>query len=152
MKIEVKTGDILNERSDVLICSANVYLNQSGGVGGEILRRYGNTMQQALREQLRSAGRQFVNQGDLIETPGFDTGFKYVLHAVAVNVWYETSAEIVQRLLVNAFARASALNSTKVTTAALGTGYGRRWQSGNSVGGSRVPSAVPFRPSSRFAS
>jgi|GEM_PF-4826361 len=76
MKIEVKTGDILNERSDILICSANVYLNQSGGVGGEILRRYGDTMQQALREQLRSTGRQFVNQGDLIETPGFDTGFK----------------------------------------------------------------------------
>jgi hypothetical protein len=30
----VKCGDILDEPADVLICSANIFLNLSGGVGG----------------------------------------------------------------------------------------------------------------------
>lgn len=45
MRWIVKQGDILAEPADVLVCSANVSLNLSGGVGGEILRRYGDGMQ-----------------------------------------------------------------------------------------------------------
>ena len=33
----LKRGDILAEQADALVCSANVLLNLSGGVGGEIL-------------------------------------------------------------------------------------------------------------------
>jgi hypothetical protein len=42
MKWTVKSGNILDENADVLICSANVFLNLSGGVGGAILLRCGD--------------------------------------------------------------------------------------------------------------
>jgi O-acetyl-ADP-ribose deacetylase (regulator of RNase III) len=41
MEVEIKQGDVLEQGADVLICSLNIYLNLSGGVGGEILRRHG---------------------------------------------------------------------------------------------------------------
>ena len=52
MKWLVRGGDILDVSADVLICSANVYLNLSGGVGGAFLLRYGTSMQDALQDYL----------------------------------------------------------------------------------------------------
>ena len=41
MRVLCKAGDIVDEVVDVLISSGNIYLNLSGGVGGEILHRGG---------------------------------------------------------------------------------------------------------------
>lgn len=45
MRWTLKSGDILDEPADVLVCSANVFQNLSGGVGGAILLRYGDAVQ-----------------------------------------------------------------------------------------------------------
>ena len=41
MRLHIKSGDILEEAADVLVCPANVYLNMSGGVNGAILLKGG---------------------------------------------------------------------------------------------------------------
>ncbi|MDP9173555.1 MAG: macro domain-containing protein [Planctomycetota bacterium] len=125
MRVEVKLGDILEEPADILICSTNVYLQQSGGVGGEILRRYGDTMQQSLNRCLIDRGLKYVAQGEVIETAGAGTPFKHVLHAVAVDVWYRSSAQIISRVLQTAFKMTSELRAKKVAVVALATGFGR---------------------------
>src|ERR1700722_4058788 len=124
MQLIVKHGDVLSEPADVLICSANFYLNLSGGVGGEILRRHGDTMQQALQRYLVDHQLKFVQPGDVVETEETGTAFKYVLHAVAVDVWYRSSADVVARALHNAFEIASARGTKTVAVVAIGTGYG----------------------------
>jgi O-acetyl-ADP-ribose deacetylase (regulator of RNase III) len=125
MRIEVKQGDILMECADILICSANIYLNQSGGVGGEILRLHGDAMQQALRDHLIKHRLKFVKQGEVVETDGGGTNFRHVLHAVAVDAWYSSSSEVVANVLAKALRRSAELGAKKVAIVALATGYGR---------------------------
>lgn len=125
MKLEIKQSDVLEQHADVLICSANVFLNLSGGVGGEILRRHGIAMQRALHQYLSERHIRFVQRGEVVVTDGFGTGFKHVLHAVAVDGWYQSSAEVVSGVLALAFETAGKLGAKSAAVVALATGYGR---------------------------
>ena len=80
MKWTVKQGDILNKKADVLICLANVSLNLSGGVGGEILRRYGDDMQQELHVYLAKRGLPCVTPGDASHRQQVGKGRVYSNH------------------------------------------------------------------------
>lgn len=124
MKWRIKSGNILDEPAEILICSANVYLNLSGGVGGEILLRYGDSMQQELHQYLKEHHRQFVQQGDVVPAPPCGTPYKAVLHAVAVDGFYQSSPQVIESLVVKSLKMASSLMATKVALVALGTGYG----------------------------
>ena len=121
----LKSGNILDEPSDVLICSANVFLNLSGGVGGEILFRHGDAMQRELHDHLARNNLRFVQQGDVVQTAPHGLPCKAVLHAVAVNGFYETSEEVVSRVVERSLRIAASLGSGKVTLTALATGFGR---------------------------
>jgi O-acetyl-ADP-ribose deacetylase (regulator of RNase III) len=125
MRVEIKQGDVLKEPGDVLVCSANVYLNLSGGVGGEILRRHGDAMQRSLHRYLREHQLNFVPRGEVIDTTGNGTHFQHVLHAVAVDAWYCSSVDVIADVLKKAFRRSADLGARKVVVAALATGYGR---------------------------
>ena len=50
MRCTLKAGNILDEPADVLVCSANPHLTLSGGVGADLLARYGGRMQSALQD------------------------------------------------------------------------------------------------------
>lgn len=91
MQWQLYHGDILDIPADVLVCSANVYLNLSGGVGGAFLQRYGLKMQEALREYLAATGVSHVPCGTVVEMPPCGSPYRAVLHAVAVDAFYETS-------------------------------------------------------------
>lgn len=125
MRWIIKHGDILNQRADVLICSANVYLNLSGGVGGEILRRYGPAMQDALHGHLAQIGRRFVDRGEVVVVPACGTPYKAVVHAVAVDAFYGSSAAIVESTVRKALTAAAEAGAGSVALTALATGYGR---------------------------
>ena len=68
MCIVVKSGDILDERVDVLVSSANTQLNMSGGVNGAILHRGGQGVQAELRAHLAKLGRHWVEPGAVVLT------------------------------------------------------------------------------------
>lgn len=125
MKWEFKSGDILDEAADVLVCSANVYLNLSGGVGGALSLRYGHEMQAALRDILRQSGRQFVQPGEVIVAPPCGAPYKAVIHAVAVDAFYESSVDLVSATARASLIAAAKLDSRRVALTALATGYGR---------------------------
>jgi O-acetyl-ADP-ribose deacetylase (regulator of RNase III) len=65
MRWTLKTGNILDEPADVLICSANPHLTLSGGVGADLLARYGGAMQDYLQQQMRSVLRTMLSAGKL---------------------------------------------------------------------------------------
>src|SRR5262245_4155070 len=125
MRWAVQHGDVLDEPADVLVCSANVWLNLSGGVGGEVLLRHGPQMQRELHRYLADRGLSSVGQGEVVPCGPCGTPFKAVLHAVAVDCFYGTSPGVVGAVVSRALAIAASLGAAKVALAALGTGYGR---------------------------
>lgn len=119
----IKHGNILDEPADVLVCSGNVFLNLSGGVGGALMLRYGE--QRELHGILRQRGVKFVPRGTVVEVGACGTPYRAVLHAVAVDGFYESSASVVEGLLQQCLRRAAELGARRVAVAALATGYGR---------------------------
>lgn len=125
MRWSVKHGDILDEPADVLVCSANPWLNLSGGVGGEILLRYGPWMQGELHRYLADRGLRSVPQGEVVACSPCGTAYKAVLHAVAVDCFYSSSPEVVGAMVAKALGMAASWGAGKVALTALATGYGR---------------------------
>jgi O-acetyl-ADP-ribose deacetylase (regulator of RNase III) len=125
MKWQVNVGDILDIPADVLICSANVYLNMSGGVGGAFLLRYGPAMQAELQRYLFDHGDRHVDQGDVIVTMPCGSPYRAVLHAVGVDGFYESSSAVVTEVLRSSLTHAAGLEAQTVALTAIATGYGR---------------------------
>ena len=95
MRWLLHVGDLLDVSADVLVCSANVHLNLSGGVGGALALRYGTANQGALHGFLAQNNLHFVRRGAVIRMPPCGSPYQAVLHAVAVDAGYETSPRIV---------------------------------------------------------
>ena len=121
----VTAGDILDVPADVLVCSANVWLNLSGGVGGAILLRHGDGMQRELHGWLAARGRRHAEPGTVIATGPHGLTVTAVLHAVAVNGFYETTPDLVRACVAASLTAAASRNAHRVALTALATGYGR---------------------------
>jgi hypothetical protein len=102
------TGDLLEIEADALICSANPQLNLSGGVGGAILLRYGEAMQKELHAKLRTAGLPYLNPGAAVATSPCGTKYRTVIHAVAIDGFYDTSPRYYPAGLLSRFRPRSA--------------------------------------------
>ena len=118
-------GSILDVPADVLVCSANVWLNLSGGVGGAILLRHGPAMQHELHRWLADRGLRHAEPGTVVATAPHGLPFRAVLHAVAVDGFYGTSPDRVRACVDTSLATAARLGATTVALTALATGYGR---------------------------
>lgn len=122
----VHHGDLLDVPADVLICSANVFLTLSGGVGGALMLRYGSALQDAMTGHLSELGVKHVARGDVVAMPSLGTPYRAVLHAVAVDGFYETTVDITVDVLRKSLQRAAEFGAESVAVAALATGYGRK--------------------------
>ncbi len=125
MRWRLKQVNILDEPADALVCSANVNLNLSGGVGAELLQRYGRTMQDTLHARLQTRCPRCASQGEVISYVGCELPYKIVLHAVAIDGWYESSPAIITDVTRRALEAAASHGAKKVALTALATGFGR---------------------------
>jgi O-acetyl-ADP-ribose deacetylase (regulator of RNase III) len=121
----LKQKNILDEPADALVCSANVNLMLSGGVGADLLARYGAAMQQALEARLQTRSPHCAQRGEVISYSGPEMPYKVVLHAVAIDGWYESSPEIITEVVRRALKMAAAYEAKKVALTVLATGFGR---------------------------
>ncbi len=124
MEIQVKTGDVLDESADVLISTANPWLNMSGGVNGAILAREGEAIQRELHEYLKRHGKPTVEPGTVIRTGSGGLAVQFVFHAVAIDVFYDSSVELVELTITNALNLARQCGALTIAMPALATGYG----------------------------
>ncbi|HEX7897646.1 MAG TPA: macro domain-containing protein [Planctomycetota bacterium] len=124
MRVVVKTGDVLDEEVDVLLCTANALLRMSGGVNGALLQRGGEAVQAELDAFLMKIGKPSVPRGSVVRTGPGPLRVKHILHVVGVDVFYETSVAVITGALRDAFAEAGRLGARTVATPALATGYG----------------------------
>jgi O-acetyl-ADP-ribose deacetylase len=125
MRWILKQQNILDEPANVLICSANVNLMLSGGVGADLLSRYGGAMQLALQDGLRSRSPHCARRGEVIPYVGPELPYTAVLNAVAIDGWYESSPEIITEVVRRAFHLAAGYGAEIVALTVLATGFGR---------------------------
>jgi O-acetyl-ADP-ribose deacetylase (regulator of RNase III) len=125
MKWTICHGDILDVKADVLVCSANPYLNLSGGVGGALLVRYGTALQSVLHEHLKILNQNFVAQGTVVAMDSCGSPYIAILHAVAVDAFYNSSPQIVQDIVVECLIRSAKLGAKTMALPALACGNGR---------------------------
>ena len=124
MDIEVRVGDVLNHSADVLISTANPWLNMSGGVNGAILAHGREAVQQELRDYLASTGEKAVPAGTAVRTSAGNLPFAHIIHAVAIGPFYDSSVELVRTTLTAALGLAASLGARSISTPTLATGYG----------------------------
>lgn len=123
-RVHVYAGDIFDVVADTLICSANVFLTLSGGVGGELLRRYGDPMQKPLFDHLQRLNQRHVPQGTVVTTGGGPGPWQTVLHAVCVDGMYDSAPNVVAKTLAKCWKQTTARGGKHASLPALATGYG----------------------------
>ncbi len=124
MKIRVEVGDVLTFPADVLISTANPWLNLSGGVNGAILTTCGSVIQDELHSHLKSLGVSAIPAGSVVRSLASKLPFKHILHAVAIDPFYDSSIAIVRATVVKAFEMAVESGAATISTPTLATGYG----------------------------
>ena len=86
MKAEVLAGNILDVPADVLVSTANPWLQMTGGVNlGIIVRPRGEDVYDELQRYLRDAGQRTVAPGTVVCTGPGSLPVKKILHAVAID-------------------------------------------------------------------
>ena len=123
MDVQLKVGDVLQVAADVLISTANPWLNLSGGVNGAV-HSICPQIQEELHTYLKEAGKSAVPGGTVVQTSARELPFQHVLHAVAIDPFYDSSPELVAETLCTALKMASLLNARTVSMPTLATGYG----------------------------
>lgn len=124
MKIIIKVGDVLSEPADVLISTANPWLNLSGGVNGAIREAVGPDLQTELHELLKQQGISALPAGNVVRSNAYNLPFKHILHAVSIDPFYDSSALLVKVTFEKALDMALELQALTVSSPTLATGYG----------------------------
>jgi O-acetyl-ADP-ribose deacetylase (regulator of RNase III) len=123
MKVVVTVGNVIDVSADVLIATANPWLNMSGGVNGAICEREPE-IQAELRQYLCKAGVKAMPAGTVVRTSAGGLPFSSIIHAIAIDPFYDSSNDIVGKALRAAFRLAESLNANTISMPTLATGYG----------------------------
>jgi O-acetyl-ADP-ribose deacetylase (regulator of RNase III) len=125
MKVEILVGDVFDVAADVLVSTANPWLQMTGGVNlAMILRPQGELVQEELQRYFRSSGKRYLDPGTIVRTGPGSLPVKNILHAVAIDPSYDSSVELVAETLRRALTQAGELGAKTVNVPALATGFG----------------------------
>jgi O-acetyl-ADP-ribose deacetylase (regulator of RNase III) len=127
LKLTLVQGDILAERVEAIVVSANPWLNLSGGVGGALLLAGGQHVQRELHDFLQKAGKAWLPAGSIVCTgpgPLAENGCRLLVHAVAIDALYQTDQETLRKTLASALQAAAERGLRTIAVPALATGYG----------------------------
>jgi O-acetyl-ADP-ribose deacetylase (regulator of RNase III) len=82
-------------------------------------------MQDELHQFLARSGKAFVQPGEVVACGPHGLPVKAVLHAVAVDAFYQSSPQIVHQVVEKSLQMAAGLGARRVALTALATGFGR---------------------------
>ena len=116
--VELWNGDICDLEVDAIVNAANLSLWMSTGVAGEIKRAGGDAIEFAAVRQAP------VPLGEAVVTPAGRLAARAIIHAVSLDRDRRTSAEVIDRAVRSAMARARELRLTSIAFPAMGTGVG----------------------------
>src|SRR5262249_42495424 len=125
MTTDVLVGDVLSVPADVLVATANPWLQMTGGVNlAIILRPRGEFVHEELQRYLPATQPRIVPPGTVVRTGPGSLPVKHILHAVAIDPSYDSSVELVANTITTALRQARELGAKVVSIPALATGFG----------------------------
>jgi O-acetyl-ADP-ribose deacetylase (regulator of RNase III) len=125
MMTEILVGNVIEVPADVLISTANPWLQMTGGVNlGIMVRPRGELVFEELQDYLRGVGKRYVDPGTVVCTGPGSLPVKKILHAVSIDPSYDSSVELVAGTIVRALTMARDLGAKTVSMPALATGFG----------------------------
>jgi O-acetyl-ADP-ribose deacetylase (regulator of RNase III) len=125
MKVEILAGNVLDVPADVLISTANPWLQMTGGVNLAIMvRPQGELVYEELQRYLPASGERHVEPGTVVRTGPGPLPVKHILHAVSIDRSYDSSVELVARTIARALTLAREHGARTVSLPALATGFG----------------------------
>jgi O-acetyl-ADP-ribose deacetylase (regulator of RNase III) len=125
MILTILVGDILEVPADVLVATANPWLQMTGGVNlAIILRPRGEFVHEELQRYLPATQPHIVPPGTVVRTGPGSLPVRHILHAVAIDPSYDSSVELVANTIVTALTQARELGAQVVSIPALATGFG----------------------------
>jgi O-acetyl-ADP-ribose deacetylase (regulator of RNase III) len=81
-------------------------------------------MQSSLQQVVQQRTPHFIPQGEVVPYSDHALPFRAVLHAVAIDGWYDSSPQIVEQTVADALRMAASYGARRVALAALATGFG----------------------------
>lgn len=125
MIVEIQTGNVIAVPADVLISTANPWLQMTGGVNLAIMvRPQGELVYEELQRHLRTSGKRMVDPGTVVCTGPGSLPVMKILHAVAIDPSYDSSVGLVASTIVKALTQARELGARVITIPSLATGFG----------------------------
>jgi O-acetyl-ADP-ribose deacetylase (regulator of RNase III) len=149
MQWRLRRGNVWSEPADAVIVTAHPFLNLAGGAGAQLLNRQGQAIQTELHYHLQKIGARYLQPTDVAPTFGGDVPYRVVLHAVALDAFYDSSADWIAATLANALALAVRYEARTVSAVALATGYGQLPLEAF-ASGLRAVASRPFPPLEQF--
>ncbi len=127
MRWQVHHGDILDVQAEASWCVPQTSTSRCPAASAEPFCCVGGpAMQDSLSQYLADRGIRHVEQGEVVTMAGCGSPYRAVLHAVAVDGFYESSIDVVSKLLSSCLRIAAAMSVQAVAMTALATGYGRK--------------------------
>ena len=77
-----------------------------------------------LRDHLESVGESAIPACSVVRTSAGNLPFSHIIHAVAIDPFYDSSPQIVSDTLASAFRLAVSLGTKSISMPTLATGYG----------------------------
>lgn len=124
MKICIRTGDVPEFPADVLVSTANPWLDMSGGVNGAI-RAQCPEIQDELKSHLKELDIRALPAGSTVRTSAGTLPFQAILHAIAIDPFYSTSKQIINSILNELMVWTVPQGLHSISMPTLATGYGR---------------------------
>ncbi len=117
--IEVKQGDITEQKTEAIVNVANTDLLHGGGVAAAIIKAGGEKIQE------ESNNIAPIPLGQAAVTTGGKLNARYVIHAAAMRLGELAVAENVQSAIKNSFERALELQLKTIAFPAIGAGIAK---------------------------
>jgi hypothetical protein len=94
MKVQIAVGNVLDFSADVLISTANPWLNMSGGVNAAIHERCPE-IQTELHAILKTKSIASLPPGSVVRTSAGSLPFQNIIHDIAIDAFYDSSIELI---------------------------------------------------------
>ena len=124
LDIKVVVQDLLDATADCMLCTANPWLNMSGGVNAAILGRGNMAIQRELHAHIAARPVKYVDAESVVETSTGDLNVDMLLHCVAIDGFYHSDSAMITRVVDRALTLAAQRGCETVVMPTLATGYG----------------------------
>lgn len=123
--VHILFGNIIDQKCDAIVNSANIYLQKGSGVCGAIFQKAGLELKSACEEHIQNLGRN-LHVGEAVVTPGFHLKAKHIIHSVSPRCMFRWDANIEEKMRMtyrNIFDLSDRSGFKSIAIPAMGVGH-----------------------------